>query len=75
MSALTTLALIRLVFAMLARGTLAALALHVSHGSVRSALLSTPNRQALLESEDVKNYDGSWTEWGNLVNVPIENGA
>jgi thiosulfate/3-mercaptopyruvate sulfurtransferase len=26
----------------------------------------------LLGEEDVKNYDGSWTEWGNLVNVPIE---
>ena len=26
----------------------------------------------LLGYEDVKNYDGSWTEWGNLVNVPIE---
>ena len=26
----------------------------------------------LLGFEDVKNYDGSWTEWGNLVNVPIE---
>jgi thiosulfate/3-mercaptopyruvate sulfurtransferase len=26
----------------------------------------------LLGIEDVKNYDGSWTEWGNLVNVPIE---
>jgi len=20
----------------------------------------------------VKNYDGSWTEWGNLVGAPIE---
>ena len=26
----------------------------------------------LLGRDDVKNYDGSWTEWGNLVNVPIE---
>jgi thiosulfate/3-mercaptopyruvate sulfurtransferase len=26
----------------------------------------------LLGRDDVKNYDGSWTEWGNLVSVPIE---
>jgi thiosulfate/3-mercaptopyruvate sulfurtransferase len=26
----------------------------------------------LLGNDDVRNYDGSWTEWGNLVNVPIE---
>lgn len=26
----------------------------------------------LLGFEDVKNYDGSWTEWGNSVGVPIE---
>ena len=26
----------------------------------------------LLGFKNVKNYDGSWTEWGNLVNVPIE---
>jgi thiosulfate/3-mercaptopyruvate sulfurtransferase len=26
----------------------------------------------LLGEDDVKNYDGSWTEWGNLVGVPIE---
>src|SRR5437867_2781679 len=26
----------------------------------------------LLGHDDVKNYDGSWTEWGNLVNVPID---
>ncbi len=25
----------------------------------------------LLGVKDVKNYDGSWTEWGNLVGVPI----
>lgn len=26
----------------------------------------------LLGQPDVKNYDGSWTEWGNLVGAPIE---
>lgn len=26
----------------------------------------------LLGFGNVRNYDGSWTEWGNLVNVPIE---
>ena len=26
----------------------------------------------LLGRDDVKNYDGSWTEWGSLVGVPIE---
>lgn len=26
----------------------------------------------LLGYNRVRNYDGSWTEWGNLVNVPIE---
>jgi len=29
----------------------------------------------LLGIDDVKNYDGSWTEWGNLVGAPIERGA
>jgi thiosulfate/3-mercaptopyruvate sulfurtransferase len=29
----------------------------------------------LLGRDDVKNYDGSWTEWGNLVGVPIEKSA
>lgn len=26
----------------------------------------------LLGYKNVKNYDGSWTEWGNLVRAPIE---
>ncbi|MEA3503428.1 MAG: sulfurtransferase [Actinomycetota bacterium] len=26
----------------------------------------------LLGFDTVRNYDGSWTEWGNLVGVPIE---
>jgi thiosulfate/3-mercaptopyruvate sulfurtransferase len=28
----------------------------------------------LLGWEKVRNYDGSWTEWGNSVRVPIERG-
>ncbi|MEZ4623468.1 MAG: rhodanese-like domain-containing protein [Thermomicrobiales bacterium] len=27
----------------------------------------------LLGRDQISNYDGSWTEWGSLVNVPIEN--
>jgi thiosulfate/3-mercaptopyruvate sulfurtransferase len=26
----------------------------------------------LLGFPTVRNYDGSWTEWGNLVGVPVE---
>ena len=29
----------------------------------------------LLGYPNVTNYDGSWTEWGNLVGAPIERGA
>ena len=27
----------------------------------------------LLGYENVRNYDGSWTEWGSMVGMPIEN--
>jgi len=29
----------------------------------------------LLGYSNVTNYDGSWTEWGNLVGAPVEKGA
>jgi thiosulfate/3-mercaptopyruvate sulfurtransferase len=29
----------------------------------------------LLGFNHVRNYDGSWTEWGNLVGAPVERGA
>lgn len=28
----------------------------------------------LLEFDEVENYDGSWTEWGNAIRAPIETG-
>ena len=27
----------------------------------------------LLGEQNVRNYDGSWTEWGSLVAVPVQN--
>jgi len=30
--------------------------------------------QYLLGYENVRNYDGSWTEWGSSIGVPIERG-
>jgi thiosulfate/3-mercaptopyruvate sulfurtransferase len=29
----------------------------------------------LLGYQQVRNYDGSWTEWGNLVRVPVARGS
>jgi thiosulfate/3-mercaptopyruvate sulfurtransferase len=29
----------------------------------------------LLGYPEVRNYDGSWTEWGNLVGAPVETGG
>lgn len=29
----------------------------------------------LMGLQNVTNYDGSWTEWGNLVGAPVERGA
>ena len=29
----------------------------------------------LLGLDNVRNYDGSWTEWGNKVGAPIQKGA
>ena len=29
----------------------------------------------LLGKENVKNYDGSWTEYGSLVGVPVATGS
>ena len=31
--------------------------------------------QHLLGFENVRNYDGSWTEWGSAVRVPIVTGT
>ena len=29
----------------------------------------------ILDLADVRNYDGSWTEWGSMIGMPIELGA
>jgi len=31
--------------------------------------------QEILGKKNVKNYDGSWVEYGSLVGAPIELGA
>ena len=58
--------------------------LYRSHGIVPSAPVYTYCRIGersshtwfvltyLLGYPDVRNYDGSWTEWGNLIRTPIE---
>ena len=40
----------------------------------REAYLLGQAAQRELGFDNVKNYDGSWTEWGNSVGVPIEKG-
>src|SRR5436190_99477 len=52
-------------------GELIAMAGYEQEGAQRSAHTWFVLHE-LLGHDDVKNYDGSWTEWGNLVNVPIE---
>ena len=58
--------------------------LYADHGVTRDAPVITYCRigersshtwfvlKYLLGFPDVRNYDGSWTEWGNLVRTPIE---
>jgi thiosulfate/3-mercaptopyruvate sulfurtransferase len=59
-------------------------ALYASHGITRDRPVITYCRigersshtwfalKYLLGMQNVKNYDGSWTEWGNLVGAPVE---
>ena len=46
--------------------TAASASARATPGSCSSTCSATTN---------VKNYDGSWTEWGNLVGAPVERGA
>ena len=39
---------------------------------VRGATLSDTAHYAAALEQHVRNYDGSWTEWGNAVGMPIE---
>ena len=29
----------------------------------------------LLGRDNVRNYDGSWVEWGNMIRMPIARGT
>ena len=44
----------------------------IGGGSMASQV---PSHHHLLGQTNIKNYDGSWTEYGSLVGVPIELGA
>ena len=43
-------------------------------GPLRKPLAGSRNSELkyLLGYPNVRNHDGSWTEWGNLVRTPIE---
>ena len=48
----------------------------MTNGYAKPVLVTTGGLvRVLLGYESVRNYDGSWTEWANLVDVPIERGA
>jgi thiosulfate/3-mercaptopyruvate sulfurtransferase len=61
-----------------ASSSLAALQVRPGCGGSRPGGVHEQRRFAiheLLGHHNIKNYDGSWTEYGSLVGVPIELGA
>lgn len=42
------------------------------NATVQRDILSRDEMSQLLGNENVRNYDGSWTEYGSMIGVPIE---
>jgi len=48
--------------------------MHMELHSYGTAKMNVKVHEMKIRFEKVRNYDGNWTEWGNLIEAPIEKG-